>query len=261
MRAGHDINYLAITGGLEAIGRKGAPPTVPLNLVSDFGGGGLYLAMGVLAALIERQSSGKGQVIDAAMVDGTASLMTAIYGMAAAGVWQLDRGSNLLDSGAYFYDVYQCADDRWIAVGAIEKQFHDELLRQLNIHPGEDDPRMNRACWPRMRELLRNRFRTRTRAEWQAMLEHLDVCVSPVLDMAEALEHPHLKARRTFVTVDGGPQPASAPRFSRTPAGNPTNVLPPGENAAQLLAEWGVVPLDVEGLDIAQASLNSTTSG
>lgn len=243
-RAGHDINYLAVTGGLEAIGRHGAPPSVPLNLISDFGGGGVYLALGILAALIERQASGRGQVIDAAMVDGTASLMTAIYGMAAAGIWKLQRGSNLLDSGAYFYDVYECSDGRWIAVGAIEKQFHDELMRQLAIDPGPGDARMDRGRWPAMREKLRAKFRTRSRDEWQALLEPLDVCVSPVLNMHEAAEHPHLKARGTFAATETGRQPSAAPRFSRTAPPTPRDVLVPGESVATLLDSWGVPPLE-----------------
>jgi len=243
MRAGHDINYLAITGGLDAIGRKGAPPTVPLNLVCDFGGGGVYLAMGVLAALIERQSSGKGQVLDVAMVDGAVNLMTSIHGMVAAGQWVLERGSNLLDSGAYFYDVYQCADGRWIAVGAIEKQFHDELLRQLGIDPGPGDPRLDRSRWSLMRALFQEKFSTRTRDEWQNLLEPLDVCVSPVLNMTEASKHPHLKARKTFSTVDGAQHPAPAPRFGRTPAGDLERVLPAGDRAAELLAHWRVSPM------------------
>lgn len=244
MRAGHDINYLAVTGGLDAIGRKGAPPTVPLNLVGDFGGGGVYLAMGVLAALVERQSSGKGQVIDVAMVDGISSLMTAIHGMLAAGEWVLERGSNLLDSGAYFYDVYQCADQRWIAVGAIEKRFHDELLRQLGIDPGPEDPRVDRSRWPSMRALLQEKFSTRTRDEWQSLLEPLDVCVSPVLNMAEASAHPHLKARASFASIDGTQHPAPAPRFSRTPTGDLEKVLKVGEGAAERLDGWGASTMD-----------------
>ncbi|CAB3733931.1 CaiB/BaiF CoA transferase family protein [Paraburkholderia rhynchosiae] len=238
MRAGHDINYLAITGGLDAIGRKGAPPTVPLNLVGDFGGGGAYLAMGVLAALIERQSSGKGQVIDVAMVDGISSLMTAIHGMLAAGEWVLERGSNLLDSGAYFYDVYQCADNRWIAVGAIEKHFHDELMRLLGIDLGPSDPRVDRSRWPSMRAQLREKFSARTRDEWQALLEPVDVCVSPVLNMAEASAHPHLKARATFTAVDGAWHPAPAPRFSRTPTGGLERVQEASDGPAELFSYW-----------------------
>jgi alpha-methylacyl-CoA racemase len=242
MRAGHDITYLALSGALNAIGRKGQPPTVPLNLVSDFAGGALYLALGILSALVERQQSGLGQVVDAAMIDGTASLMAAIYGMAAAGNLTSERGTNLLDSGAYFYDVYECADGKWLAIGALEQRFHDELLRQIGIDPGSPDPRANRAGWPRMRELLKDRFRTRTRDEWQAQLEPLDVCAAPVLSMSEAPIHPHLRHRRTFVDVEGVVQPAAAPRFSRTPTGDPRPVPEPGVGVDDLLREWQIDP-------------------
>jgi alpha-methylacyl-CoA racemase len=242
MRAGHDITYLALSGALNAIGRKGQPPTVPLNLVSDFAGGALYLALGILSALVERQHSGLGQVVDAAMIDGTASLMAAIYGMAAAGNLTSERGTNLLDSGAYFYDVYECADGKWLAVGALEQRFHDELLRQIGIDPGSAGSRANRKNWPRMRELLKERFRTRTRDEWQAQLEPLDVCAAPVLSMWEASTHPHLRHRRTFVDVEGVVQPAAAPRFSRTPANDPRPVPEPGVGVDDLLREWQIDP-------------------
>jgi alpha-methylacyl-CoA racemase len=242
MRAGHDITYLALSGALNAIGRRGQPPTVPLNLVSDFAGGALYLALGILSALVERQHSGLGQVVDAAMIDGTASLMAAIYGMAAAGNLSSERGTNLLDSGAYFYDVYECADGKWLAIGALEQRFHDELLRQIGIDPGSSDTRANREGWPRMRELLKDRFRTRTRDEWQAQLEPLDVCAAPVLSMSEAPIHPHLRNRRTFVDVDGVVQPAAAPRFSRTPASDPRPVAEPGVGVDDLLREWQIDP-------------------
>jgi len=242
MRAGHDITYLALSGALNAIGRKGQPPTVPLNLVSDFAGGALYLALGILSALVERQHSGLGQVVDAAMIDGTASLMAAIYGMAAAGNLTSERGTNLLDSGAYFYDVYECADGKWLAIGALEQRFHDELLRQIGIDPGSPDTRANREGWPRMRELLKDRFRTRTRDEWQAQLEPLDVCAAPVLSMSEAPIHPHLRHRRTFVDVEGVVQPAAAPRFSRTPTSDPRPVPEPGVGVEDLLREWQIDP-------------------
>jgi alpha-methylacyl-CoA racemase len=242
MRAGHDITYLALSGALNAIGRKGQPPTVPLNLVSDFAGGALYLALGILSALVERQHSGLGQVVDAAMIDGTASLMAAIYGMAAAGNLTSERGTNLLDSGAYFYDVYECADGKWLAIGALEQRFHDELLRQIGIDPGSPDTRANREGWPRMRELLKERFRTRTRDEWQAQLEPLDVCAAPVLSMSEAPIHPHVRHRRTFVDVEGVVQPAAAPRFSRTPTSDPRPVPEPGVGVDDLLREWQIDP-------------------
>lgn len=238
-QAGHDINYLALTGALHAIGRRDQPPSVPLNLIGDFGGGALYLALGVLAALIERQRSGLGQVVDAAMVDGTASLMGSIFGLFGAGKWTDVRGSNLLDSGAYFYDVYQCSDGRWLAVGAIEKRFHDELLRLLEIEPCGNDPRLDRSVWPEMCSRLAEKFKTRTRDEWERVLTPVDVCVTPVLSMAEAPGHPHLRERGTFVDVAGVVQPAPAPRLSRTPAACPAPISSPGEGVEALLQAWG----------------------
>lgn len=242
MRAGHDITYLALSGALEAIGREGQPPTVPLNLISDFAGGALYLALGILSAIVERQQSGLGQIVDAAMIDGTASLMSAIYGMAAAGNLTPKRGTNLLDSGAYFYDAYECADGKWLAIGPLEQRFHDELLRQIGVDSGSHDPRGNREDWPRMRKLLKDRFLMRTRDDWQAQLEPLDVCAAPVLSMAEAPMHPHLRHRRTFVDVGGVVQPAAAPRFSRTPASDPSPVPKPGVGVDDLLREWQIDP-------------------
>jgi alpha-methylacyl-CoA racemase len=247
--AGHDLNYIALTGALHAIGRAGAPPTPPLNLIGDFGGGALYLVVGVLAAIIAARQSGKGQVVDAAMVDGAASLMTAAYGAKAAGRFDGPRGENVLDSGAYFYEVYECADGGYVSVAAIEAKFHADLLRLLEIDPASMPPQKDRARWPEAKRRLAERFRTRTRDEWCALLEGSDACFAPVLSMAEAPDHPHNRARAAFVEVDGVPQPAPAPRFSRTPLAPPT---PPGAaDLRDVLGAWGIGPTEVE---IAQAN-------
>jgi crotonobetainyl-CoA:carnitine CoA-transferase CaiB-like acyl-CoA transferase len=219
--AGHDLNYIALAGALGAIGRRDAPPTPPLNLVADYGGGALYLALGVLAALMHARTSGQGQVVDAAMVDGVASLMTSVHGLHAAGMLDPERGSNVLDSGAYFYDVYACAGGGWISIAPIEARFHAELLRRLGIDPKDMPEQWDRAQWPKARTLLAERFRTRSRDEWCAALEGTDVCFAPVLSLDEAPRHPHLRARQTFIEVDGVVQPAPAPRFSRTPSAVP----------------------------------------
>lgn len=237
--AAHDLNYIALTGALHAIGRQGQPPAPPLNLVGDYGGGGLYLALGLLAGILESRSSGKGQVIDAAIIDGTASLMTSIYGLFAAGLMSLERGTNNSDSGAYFYDVYECADGLYVSVAAIEGRFHAELLRQLDIAPEEIGAQRDKANWPRARALFAARFRTKTRAEWCALLEGTDTCFAPVLGMDLAPAHPQLKARETFIEIDGVVQPAPAPRFSRTAAARPSAPQPvTPENTDAALAPW-----------------------
>jgi crotonobetainyl-CoA:carnitine CoA-transferase CaiB-like acyl-CoA transferase len=235
--AGHDINYIALTGALDAIGRNGEPPAVPLALLGDMSGGALYLAMGMLAALLEARTSGQGQVVDAAIVDGTASMAMTFFGLAAAGKWRAQRGSNILDSGAPFYDVYQCADGKWISIGPIEARFHAELLQRMGLCVEAIGGQMDEASWPRARAVLAAAFRTRSRADWCALLEGTDVCFAPVLSFAEAPEHPHLKARGTFVEVDGVVQPAPAPRFSRTPAAEPTPPQAPGD-LGEALAGW-----------------------
>ena len=237
--AGHDLNYIALAGVLGAIGRRGAPPTPPLNLVADFGGGALYLALGVLAAIIEARSSGVGQTVDAAMVDGAASLMTSHYGMHAAGLLRPERGTNSTDSGAYYYDAYECADGLWISVAAIESRFHAELLRLLGIDESAIGAQHDPANWPKGRELLAARFRSRTRAEWCAALEGTDVCFAPVLSLAEAPRHPHMQARKTFIDIDGVTQPAPAPRFSRTAPAVPTSAQDTFKSSAEdALAGW-----------------------
>ncbi len=237
--AGHDLGYIAITGVLQAIGRQGAPPTVPLNLIGDYAGGGLYLALGLLAGILEARSSGHGQVVDAAIVDGTASLATTFFGMHAAGMLNPERGSNLTDSGSHFYDVYECADGEWISVGPIEARFYAVLLKQLDIDPARLGNQLDPATWPRAKAVLAEKFRTRTRDEWALLFANTDACVAPVLRWEEAPRHPHLAARGTFVEVDGVVQPAPAPRFSRTPPHLPH---PPVANSPATtqasLAEW-----------------------
>lgn len=237
--AGHDLNYVALAGVIHAIGRAGQPPSIPLALVGDMGGGALYLVLGVLAALLEARSSGRGQVVDAAIVDGAASLATTFYGLHAAGLWDERRGHNVLDSGAPFYDVYECQDGRWISIGPIEARFYAQLLHKLDLDSAALGEQHDRAAWPRAKVAIAQRFKTQTREQWCALLEGSDVCFAPVLDFSEAPEHPHLKARGTFVNVAGVVQPAPAPRFSRTV---PRLPMPPREvpdtEIATLLAAW-----------------------
>jgi crotonobetainyl-CoA:carnitine CoA-transferase CaiB-like acyl-CoA transferase len=234
--AAHDLNYIALTGALHAIGRKGAPPTPPLNLLGDYAGGSLYLAMGMLAAIIEARQSGQGQVVDAAIVDGTASLMTSVYGLYAAGLASLERGTNSLDSGAYYYDVYECADGKWISIAPIEGRFHAQFLRLMGIAPEDIGDQRDSKNWDRARGILAKAFRTRTRAEWCERLEGSDSCFAPVLSMAEAPQHEHLRSRGTFIEVDGVVQPAPAPRFSRSVTDTPTP--PAAADAERALAGW-----------------------
>jgi crotonobetainyl-CoA:carnitine CoA-transferase CaiB-like acyl-CoA transferase len=249
--AGHDLNYIAVTGVLNAIGRKGEPPALPLNLIGDFGGGALYLALGVLAGLLEARQSSKGQVVDAAMVDGAASLATMFYGFQAAGMLSAERGTNAIDSGSHFCNVYECADGGWIAISPTEGRFHAELLRRLEIDPAAIGEQMDRAAWPRAYRVLAERFKTKTRDEWCALLEGTDACFAPVLSWEEAPRHPHLRARGTFVEVDGVIQPAPAPRFSRSVPEAPTPPQPvTPENTDAALAAW-LSPDDVASLRAA----------
>lgn len=220
--AGHDINYIAISGALHAIGREGEAPVPPLNYVGDFGGGAMLLAVGILAALHETRRSGQGQVVDAAMTDGAALLSAMMYGFKAAGQWSNYRGDNMLDGGAFFYDTYACADGRHVAVGAIEPQFYALLREKCGIaNDPVFDAQMDRQAWPLLKLRLAEVFRTRTRDEWCALLEGTDACFAPVLDWDEAPEHPHNQARQTFTSLQGVLQPAPAPRFDRTPADAP----------------------------------------
>ncbi|ADB32744.1 L-carnitine dehydratase/bile acid-inducible protein F [Kribbella flavida DSM 17836] len=237
--AGHDIDYLAVSGALHAIGRAGGPPQVPANLLGDFAGGSLYLVVGVLAALVEARSSGEGQVVDAAIVDGAAHLTTMLLGALAGGAWTQDRGTNLLDTGAPFYDVYETSDGKHVSVGAIEPQFYDELVRLLGVDaPDRTDP----ATWPELRELFTKTFAQRTQAEWIDIFDGSDACVAPVLPLAG--EHPHLAARGTFVDKDGVRQAAPAPRFSRTPTELGEPPARPGQHTREALTEWGLANVD-----------------
>ncbi|WP_341703935.1 CaiB/BaiF CoA-transferase family protein [Ferrovibrio sp.] len=238
--AGHDINYIALTGALHAIGRAEGGPVPPLNLVGDFGGGSLYLAMGVLAALFERQTSGRGQVVDAAMVDGAASLMTLFYGLKGAGLWSDTRGGNMLDSGAPWYDSYECADGGFVAIGSIEGKFYAELIQKLGLDPKILPKQHDRRNWQSLRAAIAASFRTKTRDEWCRLMEGSDICFAPILSLEEAPRHPHMAARETFVAPDGVTQPAPAPRFSRTPGGIAHKPPVRGEGGAAALAEWGV---------------------
>ncbi len=237
--AGHDINYIALAGALDPIGRRGGAPVPPLNLVGDFGGGGLLLAYGLLAGLLEARTSGKGQVIDAAMVDGAAALMTMTHSFRAMGIWEDERGTNMLDTGAHFYDVYATADGRYVSIGSIEPQFYAELLRLTGLE-GEELPwQHDRAEWPAMKERLAAIFRTKTRDEWCELMEGSDVCFAPVLAIPEAVEHPHNVARGTFVEVAGIRQPGPAPRFSRTPGAVERPPSHAGQHTDEILAEAG----------------------
>jgi len=222
--AGHDLNYIAMSGALAAIGRADQPPTPPLNLVGDYGGGALYLVVGVLAALLEARGSGKGQVVDAAMVDGAANLMAAPFGMFAAGLLTKTRGANVLDSGSYFYDAYECADGKYVSVAAIEPKFHADMLDLMGLDASIVSEQMDRADWPRLKAVIAERFKTKTRDEWVAIMGGSDACFAPVLEMDEVADDPHNKERGTFIEIDGVVQPAPAPRFSRTP--NPTPTAP-----------------------------------
>jgi alpha-methylacyl-CoA racemase len=238
--AGHDVGYIAVTGALHAIGRAGGPPQVPVNLLGDFGGGAMYLVVGVLAALLESRASGRGQVVDAAIVDGTAHLSTMLLGMLAGGLWQDERGVNVLDTGVPWYDVYETADGGYLAVGALEPQFYAELLDRLgltDVAPSREDPVALRA-------LLTETIRSRTRDEWTAVFAGSDACVAPVLSYAEAREHPHLRARGTYVESHGIVQPAPAPRFSRTPGALDRPPAQPGQHTREALTDWGVTGVD-----------------
>ncbi len=251
--AGHDINYIALAGALHAIGRRDERPVPPLNLVGDFGGGGMLLVVGVLAALVERAGSGRGQVVDAAMVDGAALLMTIIFGMRQLGYWSDERESNLLDGAAPFYDTYETADGKYVAIGSIEPQFYAELLRLSGLE-GADLPRqMERGAWSEMKQRLASVFRSRTRAEWCEIMEGSDVCFAPVLSMPEAIEHPHNVSRGTFVEVAGVLQPGPAPRFSRT-AGEIERPPPhAGQHTDEVLAHWGFTSDEIAKLHEVKA--------
>jgi alpha-methylacyl-CoA racemase len=254
-RVGHDINYIALTGALAAIGEAGRKPVPPLNLVADFGGGALFLLLGLLAALVERATSGRGQVVDAAMVDGVTSLLTLFYGLRASGHWRDERGGNLLDGGAPFYDTYECADGGYVAVGALEPQFWGTLVATLGLTdlPAQSDV----ARWPEMRARLAAVFATRSRDEWAAVFADVDACVTPVLTLGEAADHPHLAARETVVEPGGIAQPAPAPRFSRTPGALTSPPAAPGADTRATLRDWGFDPAEIQRLEDAEVAVQA----
>ena len=238
--AGHDINYIALVGALHAIGPKGGAPVPPLNLIGDYGGGALYLAFGLTCGLIEAARSGKGQVVDAAMIDGAASLMTSIYGRKASGAWKNERGSNAVDGGAHFYGCYETRDGKYISIASIEVRFYSELLERLGLTDTLKTPQHDRAGWDDAKHKLKALFKTKTRDEWCTLLKGADVCFAPVLDLDEAMRHPHNVTRGLFVEVEGIAQPGPAPRFSRTPPGIRRPPSVPGEHTEEVLSSWDV---------------------
>jgi alpha-methylacyl-CoA racemase len=237
--AGHDINYIALSGVLYSIGEAGGPPVPPLNLVGDFGGGALYLAMGVLAGIVSARVSGKGQVVDCSMVEGSASLMTMMYAALASGAWTEERGKNRTDGGAHYYQVYETRDGEHVAVGSIEPQFYALLLKHTGLEGASLPEQTDRATWPAMQERVASIFKTKTRAEWTQIMEQTDICFAPVLRMSEALDHPHNRHRETFVAIDGIPQPAPAPRFLGTPSQVQRPPARIGEHTGAVLKDWG----------------------
>ena len=247
--AGHDINYIALSGALHAIGAAGGAPVPPLNLVGDYGGGALYLAFGLMAALYERQRSGCGQVVDAAMVDGVASLLSIFHGLAAGGGWDSDRrGANLLDGGAPFYATYETADARWVSIGPLEPKFFAELARRIGLDERFVSGQYDRSLWPEMRAALAQRIRSRTRDDWCALLDGSDACFAPVLTLAEAPAHAHAASRGAFVTVEGVRQPAPAPRFDRSEPAPPRPAPRLGQHTREALVEAGFTFAEIDGL-------------
>lgn len=250
--AGHDINYLSLSGALHAIGEPGGKPVVPLNLVADCGGGAMLLVVGVLAALLEARGSGRGQVVDAAMTDGSALLMTMMYTLKAMGQWSQQRGSNLLDGGAPFYDTYRCADGKYVSIGPIEPQFYAEFLQTAGITDPDFAHQWDRARWPELKARLAAHLATRPRDAWCELFAGSDACIAPVLDMDEAPKHPHNQARGTFIDIDGVMQPAPAPRFSRNTPARPRPPAP-GVTDEGALADWGFSPAAIDALKTAGA--------
>ena len=251
--AGHDINYISLSGALAAIGRPGSPPVPPLNLIGDFGGGGMLLALGLVAALLESKESKQGQVVDAAMTDGSALLMTMSYSMQSSGMWKTTMGSNLLDGGSHFYDTYECKDGKFISIGSIEPQFYALLCQIAELDEKVFSKQMSRDLWPEQKEEIKKIFVKKTRDEWCELMEGTDVCFAPVLDMSEAPEHPHNKERKTFIDLEGVTQPAPAPRFSRT---EPEVVSSPsivGEHTNEVLSSIGLSEEDISTLKTSGA--------
>ncbi|MHB1487893.1 MAG: CaiB/BaiF CoA transferase family protein [Acidimicrobiales bacterium] len=252
-RAGHDLNYIAIAGALAPIGRRGARPVPPLNLVGDFAGGSMLLAMGLLAGVLHARATGEGQVVDAAMVDGSAYLMTMMYELLGRGAWVEERESNPNDGGAHFYDVYETADGKYLSVAAMEPRFFDTLLARIGVDPADIPPQWDSEGWPAAKEHLAAVFRSRTRDDWCDLLEGSDTCVAPVLTMGEALTDAHNVARQTFIDVGGVRQPAPAPRFSKTPAARPAASASPGAHTEEILAERGLSAESIAALRAAGA--------
>jgi alpha-methylacyl-CoA racemase len=251
--AGHDINYISIGGALGAMGYSDRPPAPPLNLVGDFGGGAMYLLTGMLAALIEKGKSGKGQVIDAAMTDGTASLLSPFYGLMAMNMWTTNRYSNKLDGGAHYYGSYECSDNKYISIGSSEPQFYALLLQKCGITDEAFLAQQDQSQWPELRGKLTDLFKTKTQAAWCDLMEGTDVCFAPVLDLKEAPAHPHNKARDTFIDIDGVTQPAPAPRFSRTQGQVQSPAAIAGEHTESILQDWGFSESDIKNLKSAEA--------
>ena len=251
--AGHDINYISIAGALGAMGYADRPPAPPLNLVGDFGGGAMYLLTGILAALVERATSGQGQIIDAAMTDGTASLLSPFFGLMAMNMWTTDRFSNRLDGGAFYYGSYECSDGKYISIGSLEPQFYAELLEKAEITDPEFQEQLDEAAWPAKREKLDQLFKTRTRQQWCDIMEGTDVCFAPVLDLKEAPTHPHNIDRKTFVELEGVVQPAPAPRFSRTQGEIQGPAAMAGEHTREVLSAWNFTDQEIGELQASGA--------
>ncbi|MFF2108834.1 CaiB/BaiF CoA transferase family protein [Rhodococcus koreensis] len=256
-RAGHDLNYIAVAGVLHHIGGRDQAPTVPLNLIGDFGGGGLLLAFGMVAAMLEAKNSGRGQVVDASMAEGSALLMTMMYELSGRGMWDHDRESNMNDGGAHFYSVYATSDDKYVAVAAMEPKFYANLLSALGLDDRDLPDQWDRSRWPALREVFAEIFRTRTRDAWTALLENTDSCVTPVLSMLEAPSHRHNVSRNAFIKVDDITQPAPAPRFSRTPTQVRRGVAEPGQHSVEVLREAGMDEARIDAL-LASGSIAST---
>ncbi len=253
LAAGHDINYISLTGALHAIGRPGERPVPPLNLVGDFGGGALYLAMGMLAALHSAKITGKGQVVDAAMTDGATSLMTMFYGFTASGMWEEPHGTNMLDGGAHFYDTYETKDGKWISLGSIEPQFYAILRDKAGLTDADFDAQMDRSKWSALKEKITAVIKTKTRDEWDAIMQGTDICYAPVLSIKEAIDHPHNKARETIVEIDGVAQPNIAPRFFGTPSKIQGPIPSIGANNETALSDWGFSGAEIDALKKAEA--------
>ena len=245
---GHDLNYLAVSGLLPLLGARDRKPAIPLNVVGDFGGGGLYLALGIVSAILEAKASGKGQVVDAAMVDGVASLMTNHFGYAASGNWVNERESNVIDGGAPWYGIYETSDGKYISVAPVEHKFYVQLLDGMGLDPAQLPDTSDRSAWPQVREKFAAVFRTKTRDAWCTVMENREACFAPVLNLDEAMKHPHALARNSYMDVDGVMQPAPAPRFSRTPSGVSRPAPTPGGNTTEVMAAWGFAPAEIADL-------------